>query len=581
VLGRSIKQFLRGGVSTPHIVISAWLGVCLACVVSVPNSLGLLLSVLILTSIVRVNWGILAMATLVAKTVFWVGAGVIFKSGQWLLTGPLADMWMNIASWPVLAWFGLEYPLVSGALLWTLPLTLALSVLLMAGLGWVRRGATSLESSAKYQSFASKPMGRWLMQLTLGVSATHGVVAALDKDIGVWRWKGSAFASAVLVIAGVAGNQWISNNAKELVTSALSAANGATVDIANAEFNLWHGRLQLQGLQIADSKDLDTNILAAETLAMTVSWGSLLRKQLFVDEVIVSQAQSGASRETQGELKGAVIALPKVGDIQAESAEDYLKQAKEWKARLAQVKEWLDKWESSGEAAQPIPDDPGYEAWLDEQIKNSGYASVVHEPLTRRYWQTTVDRFYVDALKANWLDSEILALEMTSMSSAPAQTALVPRLLVTSASNNLALDITLDSLVNTEINSRIQGYFKNIDYQAIKGHLNRSIAHKVERGIVNLDVSGDFNHAAAGTLDLLLAAQLSNARLNVKGEQVDVERFDIPVYIQGAFSNPSIRVDQDVLESQLKDVVTDAVKSKVESKLKDKVQDKLKGLFKR
>jgi len=581
VLGHSIKQFLRGGVSIPHVVISTWLGICLACVVSASNSLGLLLSVFMLSSIVRVNWGILAIATLLAKTVFWLGAGVVFSSGQWLLSGPLAESWMNFASLPVLAWFGLEYPLVSGAFLWSLPMTLAISALLTAGLGWLRRGATSLEGSTKYQSFANKPIGRWVLQLTLGVSAAHGVVSALDKDIGFWRWKGTAISALVLLVAGIAGNQWANNNARDILSSALTAANGASVDIENAEFNIWQGRLNLQGLQVADPEDLATNLLAADQLLLTFTWDDLLSKQIRVAEISVRQAQSGSQRATKGEISGPVVSVPEVGDVDSENIEDYLKQAKEWKARLAQVKDWLDRWESGNQATQPSPTDPDYETWLDEQIQNSGYASVVHEPLARRYWQTNIDRVYIDALNAEWLASETLSIEMTSLSSQPAQNTSAPRLQLTSASDNIALDVSLDSLLDSSATSKIQGHFNNIDYQAIKTQLNNSVANKVSDGTVNLAVSGDFSHKKAGDLNLLLAAQLNNARLMIKGEQIEVERLDIPVLVQGGFANPSIGVDKSVLESQLKGLAKEALKSKAESKLKDKVQDKLKGLFKR
>lgn len=581
MLGHSIKQFLRGGVSTPHVVVSTWLGACLACVVSASNSLGLLLSVLVLTSIVRVNWGVLAVATLVAKTAFWVGAAVIFSSGQWLLTGPLAETWMNLAGLPVIAWFGLEYSLVSGALLWTLPLTLAISALLMTGLGWLRRGATSLEGSAKYQSFATKPIGRWVLQLTFGASATQGLVAALDKDIGFWRWKGTAVAGVLILVAGVTGNQWVNNHARDLLSSTLTAANGATVDIEHAEFNIWQGRLSLEGLQIADSESLATNLLAADQLSLTFMWADLLSKQVRVAEISVRQAQSGSQRATRGELTGPMVSMPEVGDVDSEDMEGYLKQAKQWKERLAQIKQWLDRWESSDQATQPSPADPDYEAWLDEQVQNSGYASVVHEPLARRYWQTNIDRVYIDALNAEWLASETLSIEMTSLSSQPAQNTSAPRLQLTSASDNIALDVSLDSLLDSSATSKIQGHFNNIDYQAIKTQLNHSVANKVSDGTVNLAVSGDFSHTNAGELNLLLVAQLNNARLMIKGEQIDVERLDIPVLVQGGFANPSIGVDNSVLESQLKDLAKDALKSKAESKLKDKVQDKLKGLFKR
>lgn len=581
MIGHSMKQFLRGGVSTPHIVVSTWLGALLASIVSLTNSPGLLLSVLVICSIVRVNWGVLAFSTIAAKTLFWLGAGLVFDSGQWLLTGPLAEGWLRFASLPIMAWFGLEYPLVSGALIWTLPSTLVFSHVVIFCLRWLRRGAGSVEASSRYQSLISQPIGRWILKFTLGVSASQGILAALDKQIGFWRWKGTAVAGVLLLIAGVTGNQWVNNHARDLLSSTLTAANGATVDIEHAEFNIWQGRLSLEGLQIADSESLATNLLAADQLSLIFTWADLLSKQVRVAEISVRQARSGSQRASPGELTGPMVSMPEVGDVDSQSMEDYLKQAKQWKERLAQIKEWLDRWESSDQATQPSPADPDYEAWLDEQIQNSGYASVVHEPLARRYWQTNIDRVYIDALNAEWLASETLSIEMTSLSSQPAQNTSAPRLQLTSASDNIALDVSLDSLLDSSATSKIQGHFNNIDYQAIKTQLNNSVANKVSDGTVNLAVSGDFSHKKAGELNLLLAAQLNNARLMIKGEQIEVERLDIPVLVQGGFAYPSIGVDKSVLESQLKDLAKDALKSKAESKLKDKVQDKLKGLFKR
>jgi DNA-binding protein YbaB len=58
----------------------------------------------------------------------------------------------------------------------------------------------------------------------------------------------------------------------------------------------------------------------------------------------------------------------------------------------------------------------------------------------------------------------------------------------------------------------------------------------------------------------------------------------VPVFVQGSFKAPKIRVDNKALEDQLKHIATDALKdeakSKVEEKIKDKLGDRLKGLFK-
>ena len=66
---------------------------------------------------------------------------------------------------------------------------------------------------------------------------------------------------------------------------------------------------------------------------------------------MISQASTGAKRETPGKLSGSA---PEPEDTPAEvkTIDDYLKVAEEWRERLAQVRRWLEEMGGPPESDQ-------------------------------------------------------------------------------------------------------------------------------------------------------------------------------------------------------------------------------------
>ena len=78
--------------------------------------------------------------------------------------------------------------------------------------------------------------------------------------------------------------------------------NGASVDIENVSFDLYQNRLRVSGLALADSGNLDTDVLRAENVVADFSGLSLLCGKLALDELEISGASSGKSRSVPGIL---------------------------------------------------------------------------------------------------------------------------------------------------------------------------------------------------------------------------------------------------------------------------------------
>src|SRR5690606_1981610 len=82
----------------------------------------------------------------------------------------------------------------------------------------------------------------------------------------------------------------------------LERANGATVDIREAELNLRENRLVLSGVAMADANDLATDLLRAERVEADVSATDLLRRRLALDQVTLVDASTGERRSAPGRL---------------------------------------------------------------------------------------------------------------------------------------------------------------------------------------------------------------------------------------------------------------------------------------
>ena len=456
----------------------------------------------------------------------------------------------------------------------------------------MRNAGAHLQTNAAFDAFAQSFLGRTSLTLMLGKSSKEGLGAALNKPVPLFRWKEGLIAASLIAVLAAGLWQWAKSDLKGALVPVLERANGATVDVDGLSLNVWTGTLDVTGLEVADASNLSVNLLSASELKIAMSTTALLSKQVVVTEVSAREARSGMPRSEPGQLVGPLVASEVLGvgaAVSSPTAEDlggYVNEAEQWLDRLKQAQSWLKKWEGSipsGSDSKGNIGSPSYEDWLEEQIAQSGYTGLSYAPIEDSYWSAVAEKVSVDSVRVAAFADRDLSVLLENLASNPKQRSVSPSLKVASDDDSIDMFIQLDELRGAGEN-RIDLRFVDLDAQSTLSSLKSSIAERVSGGQIDLSLNGEFRYAGEGELALDLLARLSDAELIIRRRRVPVAEFDVPVRVQGSFAKPRVRVDNRVLEDQLKGVAEDALKdeakSRVEDKIKSKLGDRLKGLIK-
>ena len=582
----SIKKFLKGGLSPAHVWSSVVLGVLLGMIPDYGASVGWAFILLLSASLVRVNTGLLALSFILAKTILLVSLPWVFNLGHATLHGAIGTVFVNLSQLPLIAWFGFERYAMVGALVMALPVSLLLAFVVNLGVQKMRHAGANLQASPRFDAFVQSFLGRTALTLMLGKSAKEGLGSALNRTVPLFRLKESVIITSLIVLLALGLWQWAKTGLKDALVPVLERANGATVDVERLSLDLWSGAVEVVGLEVADASNLEVNVFAASELRVSVSSLAFLSKQIVIDEVTAQQASSGMPRTQPGELVGPLIVPTAITAPSADEVGNYLEEAELWLERLKQVQAWLKRWEGripDGPQTKPELGSPSYEDWLKEQIAQSGYTGLSFAAIEDRYWSALARTVSVDSIHISAIDDKNLTLLAQNLGSDPELQEISPRIEVSSDDESVNMLVQLDELSGVGAN-RIELSFEGLDAQSTLSSLKPSIAKRVTGGQINLNVNGAFRYADEGELNLDMLATLRDSELVIQRRNVPVSEFKVPVFVQGSFKAPKIRVDNKALEDQLKHIATDALKdeakSKVEEKIKDKLGDRLKGLFK-
>ena len=583
----SVRQFLKGGLTPNHVRISVTLAFVLGFIPDYQFSIGLAALLLILASLVRINAGLFALSFIVAKTLLLLALPWNFELGHWVLHSQWGGVFVGLSRLPVLAWFGFEHYALIGSMIVALPLAAIASVMATIAIGRLRVTSAQLQESHYFASFSNSLMGRAFLGLLLGGAAKEGLSVALNKEVSLFRWKQSAILLLLIGALGLGFWQWFKVGLKDTLVPVLERAHGATVDVGELSLDLFAGRLEVNGLAVTDPTNLESNLFVAEQLHIALSTTALLSKRIDITEVRALGAASGSVRAVPGQSVGPLVApvevtapSPSPDDIGA-----YVKEAKVWLERLRQVQDWLQRWadtESEPPSSAPKPLSPDYEDWLNQQIQKSGYAQVAYAPIEAGYWPVVAHKVYVEPLHLASLGAVGFSLEASDLASRPTQHGTAPSFRLRSDDALVMADMTLNELTQVGLNT-LEIRLTELKAESALASLKPSLSERVNGGLIDLDLSGEFSFSDDGVLDLTLDSVLTGSSLEIKGRSVPVETFTVKVGLAGTMQAPKVQVDQEQLESQLKDLAEGALKTetqrRVEEKLKDNVGDRLKGLF--
>ncbi len=117
----------------------------------------------------------------------------------------------------------------------------------------------------------------------------------------IFRWSGLAFFSAIILLIFIAGMFFIEPYLKHSLEIYLGEKNSATVNIDDLDIAYWPLKLELKGIQVADSQNLKINAFQIDVIDFELSLADLLLKKLIINEMRVSNVQVNTARTLAAE----------------------------------------------------------------------------------------------------------------------------------------------------------------------------------------------------------------------------------------------------------------------------------------
>jgi len=581
MLFRKIGALIRGKVTPFQIMAACILGAVIGFLPGWAHAPGLMVLTTLLLIILNANLLLAGLVGLGARLLSLAAAPVLFYIGRLLLDGPTKGLFEWIINTPVLALLGMEYYVTAGGLLVGLVFGVLVGVAAVRLITAYRRKIVDLEkNSERFKQYGSK---RWVKILTWvlvgsgpGKNVTYEQLLA--KRVGnPIRTVGAIFAVSVVVIIFLLRGFLQGPILTAAVQSGLERANGATVDVGAVDLSLKEGRLTVSQLAMADPNQLDTDLFRAAAIEADVSAVSLLRKQLKLDRVIISQATSGEKRSVPGTRVGPPPKEP-VEEPAVEgtkSLEDYLNDADVWKERLSQARRWLERLSGPSEDPTQVTeagDKAGasaetLEERLRRQVDELGYHRVKAEHLIRQNPTFTLTELVAEKVKVAQLPKETLDVVGRHLSTHPSLLSETPELEITSSANTLGFSTRLGQFGAVPTNNTLAFHYHGLPTDRVAGQLKVGGGQLISGGTIDLDTQGTWTTAAGVSVSLPLEATLHQVTLAMPRMQpTEVERLEIPLGIEGPLDRPRIRIDDKGLTKALAQAGVQRAKAELQSK---------------
>jgi uncharacterized protein (TIGR03546 family) len=573
-LFRKIGALLRGKATPFQIIAGCMLGAMIGFMPGFATAPGLVVVLTLALILINANLLLAGLVGLGSKLLALLLLPVSFQVGRALLDGPTEGLFKSLINAPVFALFGFESYVATGGLLLGGLMGLIVGAVISRSITAFRTKMAGLkESSPRYQELTSK---KWL-RVTTFVFAGGGLkdpdyTALLQKKTGNPIRPLGAVLVVLSLILGVVVYQFF---ASEIITTALRSgleqANGATVDLENAELDLKAGRMTLTGLAVADPNALGTDLFRAAKIEADVSGANLLRKRLQLDRIVVTAATSGEARRVPGKRTSTAAEPAKpIEWPDAKGIEAYIANAQIWRERLAQAKQWLDK--ISGPAAEKsdstAPADEGLEARLRRMAATQGYASLTAAHLIAGAPTLLISEIQANQVTVAQLPGEKLNIVARNLSTQPSLAAGAPAIDITSDSDRVGFKAKFGGLSAATNGNTLAFHYRGVPVDTVMQSL-KATATTLKGGTIDLAANGTYD-TATGTIDLPLQATINDSMLSLGGRDTKVSSFTLPIGLTGSLDNPRIKVDSKSLGDLALKAGTDALKAKAADKLKDK-----------
>ncbi len=584
---RKFGALLRGKATPFQIIAGCMLGAMLGFMPGFAHAPGLIVTLSFILIVLNANLLLATTIGLVAKLLSLALLPLSFAVGRFLLDGPTEALFRRLINAPVLALCGFESYVATGGLLLGALFGLVSGGLIARAIRLFRARMANLgQNSERFQQAMAKTWVRVAVWVLAGGGLKTPDYAALQqKKIGnPVRPLGVALVVLTVVLGFILNQFFAASIITTALRSGLEQANGATVNLEGADLDLKAGRLTLTGLAMADPNALSTDLLRATRIEADVSGVNLLRKRLQLDRVVVEGATSGETRRVAGRLtRPAPETKKNTPAIDAETLERYLKNAQVWRERLAQVKQWFDKFAGDARPAPSAAADPTTPAEtlaqrLQRFAAEKGYAAVTASHLVDGAPTLLVSELRAAAVKVKAVPGETFDLVARNLSTQPRLTPGAPMIVVTTSSDRIGLNLDLRGLAAAGGANALAFHYRGIPVDSFAGDLKFSGQQPLSGGTVDLSANGSYD-AASGNIDLPLSAVLDQTTLTLNGKTIPVSHFTLPIGLTGSLANPRIKVDAKSLHDLALKAGTDALKAKATDALKEKMGGKAGGLL--
>lgn len=556
MITRKIGKILRGKATPFQIIAAAVLGAMIGFIPGFLNGPGVTIFLLLVLVILNANLAVAGIVGMVAKLLSYLLLPASFHLGRFLMDGPLESFFRWIVNMPVLALFGFDHYATTGGLIIGCVFGIVVGVGLVIAVQRFRRKMAHVEEhSERYKKFAGKFWVKALAWILIGGGRGKKTYAQLmERRVGnPVRPLGAALA-VLTVVAVVLVYQFLSGPIVTMgLQRGLEQANGATVDLDSAELDLGQGKLRLTGLAMADPNALDTNLLAADELEADIAAKDLLRKRITFDRVVMREAASGGKRARPGVLirRGPQPADEPETQPGEKTIDDYLKQAEQWKKRLAQVRDWLER------ISGPPADDESWTERVKRRAEELGYGRVIAEHLIEGAPTLTILELEADGVKTAHLEGEVLDIRAKNLSTHPGLLEGPPEISITTRSERLAAAVKFDELAKAVAGqpaSENAIAFKYIGLPAasLEDSLQFDGDPLLRDGTIDINLAGTWGQKGVGFIDMPLQVTLHDTTIALPGTKpAPIQQMMIPIGLRGPMDNPAIFLDDQLLADAL------------------------------
>ncbi len=580
---RKIGKILRGGAGRKEIFLGTLFGVLIG---FNPGFNFTLVVTFLFALLLNANFSFVVLGAAIGKLVSLPAAAISFHIGFFVIHNMgLEDLFRTLCNAPVTALMDLNVYAMIGSL----PIALAVGIVLGLALGTAVVKIRTKMLEADQHEIIGKTFGNKVSRLLLRLAFGKSKLAFDDevpKQAPLLRKSGLIIVASIIVIALVFEFLLLDTILKKGLETSIAAQTGAEVDIADADFSLAKGELQIEGLQVTDPDKPTHNLIQIDKLAADVNIGALLSRNYTIDLLAGSVLKRDVERASPGAVyekkRKPETAKPEEG-APGKSLDEYFAKAQEWKKYGEKAYDYLKKRKDNAErsARGETPKASKEQALADaEQL---GYLTASADLVSEH---------------PAWLIHEIRIEQVDLGNNLPEQLLIANEVCSHPELNRKPTSIALFPTGNPEPTAKVVLRFDDpaalhaihIDLpgMAIGGAVETSESFPVDvtDGIADVQADG---HFSVESLDIPFSIVVHDLKANVEeGKQImgmdpetatevlsSMEKLEIDGALGGSLLLPRVSIDYEKLTANMKDALIAAGKKEL-SKRADAEMDKAK-----